>query len=149
MYGYINCVFYQLRSHKSPPYKLRVRLSLTFQSGSSGSSDTADIAFTSRGEESSSTIHTLYIDLCGVRRYILRCLWYNCGTKCKWYHILFYAHILLSAWVAWCLVFVSGMGRWHTGFLSGCVTQDPRVGPSEAWAIYPTHPVHLGVCTCM
>ena len=32
--------------------------------------------------------------------------------------------------------------------LSGCVTQDPSVGPSEACAIiHPTHPVHLVVCT--
>ena len=31
--------------------------------------------------------------------------------------------------------------------LSGCVTQDPRVGPSEAYAIHPTHPVRLVVCT--
>ena len=48
----------------------------------------------------------------------------------------------------WCL-----FQGWDVGtlgwFLSGCVTQDPRVGPSEACAIYPTHPVRLGVCTCM
>ena len=31
--------------------------------------------------------------------------------------------------------------------LSGCVTQDPRVGPSEACAVHPTHPVRLVVCT--
>ena len=31
--------------------------------------------------------------------------------------------------------------------LTGSVTQDPRVGPSEACAIHPTHPVHLVVCT--
>ena len=31
--------------------------------------------------------------------------------------------------------------------LSGCVTQDPRVGPSEACAIHPTHPVCLVACT--
>ena len=33
--------------------------------------------------------------------------------------------------------------------LSGCITQDPRVGPSEACAIYPTHaPCSLG-CTAV
>jgi len=30
---------------------------------------------------------------------------------------------------------------------SGCVTQDPRVGTSEACAIHPTHPVYLVACT--
>ena len=36
---------------------------------------------------------------------------------------------------------------WEVGTLgktlSGCVTPDPRVGPSEACVIHPTHPVHL------
>jgi len=32
--------------------------------------------------------------------------------------------------------------------LSGCVTQDPRVGPSETCAIHPTHAVHLVACMC-
>ena len=31
--------------------------------------------------------------------------------------------------------------------LSGFVTQDPRVGPSEASAIHPTHPFCLIACT--
>ena len=31
--------------------------------------------------------------------------------------------------------------------LSGCVTQDPREGPSEACVVQPTHPVRLVVCT--
>ena len=65
--------------------------------------------------------------------------------------------ILLSVWFAWCLVFVSGadthyscrcwVGKeWDVStihilgdILSGCVTQDPRVGPMGACAIHPTH----------
>ena len=35
----------------------------------------------------------------------------------------------------------------NTRTLSECVTQDPRVGPLEACAIHPTHPVHLVACT--
>ena len=31
--------------------------------------------------------------------------------------------------------------------LSGCVTQDPTVGPSGTCAIHPTHPVRLVACT--
>ena len=45
----------------------------------------------------------------------------------------------------WCL-----FQGWDVGTLantlSGCVTQDPRVGPSEACAIHPTRPVCLVVC---
>ena len=29
----------------------------------------------------------------------------------------------------------------------GCVTHDSRVGPSEACATQPTHPIHLVACT--
>jgi len=42
----------------------------------------------------------------------------------------------------WCL-----FQGWNVGTLgntlSGCVTWDPRVGPSEACAVHPTHPVLL------
>jgi len=41
--------------------------------------------------------------------------------------------------------------EWDVGTLgntlSGCVTQDPREGPSEACVIHPTHPAHLVVRT--
>ena len=40
--------------------------------------------------------------------------------------------------------------KWDIGTLgntlSGCVTQDPRVGPSESCAIHPTHSVHMVAC---
>ena len=46
----------------------------------------------------------------------------------------------------WCL-----FQGWDIGTLgntlSQCVTQDPKVGPSEACAIHPTHPVRLVACT--
>ena len=53
------------------------------------------------------------------------------ALRCKWYNIWFH----VSYFSAWCLVFVSGMGRWW-------VTEGPMVGPSEAYAIHPTHIVH-------
>ena len=63
------------------------------------------------------------------------------ALRCKWYHI---SHILLSAWFAW-------FQGWNVGTLgntlSGCVSQDPSVGPSEACAVHPTHPVCLVACT--
>ena len=80
-------------------------------------------------------------------------LWYNYGTicmalRCKWYYVWFHAHVLLSAWFAWCLGCL--FQGWDVGTLgntlSGCVTQDPKVGPLEACAIHPTHPVNLVVC---
>ena len=47
--------------------------------------------------------------------------------------------ILLSAWFAWCLGLFQG---WDIGTLgntfSRCVTQDSRLGPSEACAIHPS-----------
>ena len=47
--------------------------------------------------------------------------------------------ILLSAWFAWCLGLFQG---WDVGTLgntfSRCVTQDSRLGPSEAYAIHPS-----------
>ena len=53
------------------------------------------------------------------------------------------SHSLLSVW---CL-----LQGWDVGTLgntlSGSVTQDHRVGPSEASAIHPTHTVRLVVCT--
>ena len=52
--------------------------------------------------------------------------------------------ILVSAWFARCLVWDIGtLGN----TLSGCVTQDPRVGPSEVSAIHPTYLVRLVACT--
>ena len=58
------------------------------------------------------------------------------------------SRILPSAWFAWCLVFVSGMDVGTLGnTLRGCVTQDPRVAPSKACAIHPTHHVCLIVFT--
>ena len=59
------------------------------------------------------------------------------------------SRILLSAWFAWCLVFVLCMCNspwegWDVSTIrilgdtfSGYVTQDPRVGPSEAYTIHP------------
>ena len=48
-----------------------------------------------------------------------------------------------TSYVCWCWV---GKG-WDIGtlgdILSRCVTQNPRVGPSEACAIHPTHPVGM------
>ena len=50
------------------------------------------------------------------------------------------SRVLLSAW---CLFHGWDIGTLDNT-LSGCVTQDPRVGSSEACAIHPTH---LVVCT--
>ena len=55
---------------------------------------------------------------------------------------------------AWCMVcmvsgvrFRSGMlAHWVTHSMGLYITQDPRVGPSEASAIHPTHPVCLVAC---
>ena len=56
-----------------------------------------------------------------------------------WVVSCFVSRILLSAWFAWCLVFVSGisMGRCHTGYTRS-VGESLRT-PSEASAIHPTH----------
>ena len=42
--------------------------------------------------------------------------------------------------------FRDGMLRILGNTLSGCVTQDLKVDPSEACVIHPTHPVRLVVC---
>ena len=66
------------------------------------------------------------------------------ALRCKWYYIWFHAHVLLSAW---CMVSGVLFQAWDNGTLgntlSGCVTQDPRVGASEASA---THLTHTNVC---
>ena len=77
---------------------------------------------------------------------------------------------MLSGWFALCLVFISGelvlvtsavVGLHGKGWnistlgdtlsgrdtLSGCVTQDPRVGSSEGCGIHPSHPVGVVACT--
>ena len=69
------------------------------------------------------------------------------ALRCKWYHVRFNISCLVHGLHGvWC-----SFQGWDVGTLgntfSGCVTQDPRVGPSEAFAIHPTHPVHLVVCT--
>ena len=55
------------------------------------------------------------------------------------------SHLVRSFHGVWC-----SFQGWDVGTLgntlSGCVTQDQRVGPSEACAIHPIHPVHLVVC---
>ena len=67
------------------------------------------------------------------------------ALRCKWYHVWFHvSYIVHSLYGVWCL-----FQGWVVGTLgntlSGCVTQDPMVGPSEACAIHLTHPVHLVV----
>ena len=60
------------------------------------------------------------------------------------------SHILFNAWFAcmhgvWCLfqgLHIGTLGN----TLSGCVTQDTRVGPQRfVLSMYPTHPVDLVV----
>ena len=55
--------------------------------------------------------------------------------------------VLLSVCFTWCLMLFQG---WDVGTmcntLSRCITQDPRVGPSEACAIHPTWPLCLVAC---
>ena len=46
----------------------------------------------------------------------------------------------------WCLFQGWDIGTLGNTF-SEYITQDPKVGPSEACAIYPTHYVRLVVCT--
>ena len=49
------------------------------------------------------------------------------------------------------MIYVHGIWRLFQGWdigtlgntLSECVTQDPKVGPSETYAIHPTHSVRL------
>ena len=69
------------------------------------------------------------------------------ALRCGWYHVWFHVSSLVHGLHGvWCL-----FQGWDVGTLgntlSGCVTQDPRVGPSEACAILPTQPVCLVACT--
>ena len=49
----------------------------------------------------------------------------------------------LAHWVTHSVVVSHSVGV----TLSGCVTQDHRVGSSEGCGIHPTHPVGVVVCT--
>ena len=70
-------------------------------------------------------------------------LWKKVALWCKWYHFWFYVSCLVHG--VWC-----SFQGWDVGALgntlSGCITQDPKLGPSDACTIYPTHPVQLVVC---
>ena len=65
--------------------------------------------------------------------------------------ILPLTRVLLWAWFAWCLVFVSEMDIGTLGntliSIGVSLMQDPRIGFSEAHAIHPTHLVCLVACT--
>ena len=71
----------------------------------------------------------------------LKCEWYTCNM-----YILFVSCLVDGLHGVWC-----SFKGWDIGTLgntlSGCVTQDSRVGPSEACAIHPTHLVRMVVCT--
>ena len=68
-------------------------------------------------------------------------LWNKEALRFKWYHIWFHISCLVHCLHGVCCLFHG----WDVGTLgntlSGCVTQDPRVGASEASAIHSTHPV--------
>ena len=70
-------------------------------------------------------------------------LWYNLWNKmalsCNhfWFNISYLVHGLCGVWCLFQGWDVGTLGNTH----SGCVTQDPRVGPSETCAIHTTHPV--------
>ena len=64
----------------------------------------------------------------------------------KCYHVWFpVSYLMHGLHGVWCL-----FQGWDVGALgntlSGCATQDSRVGPSEACAIHPTQPVCLVAC---
>ena len=72
-------------------------------------------------------------------------LWKKGALRCKWYHFWFHVSCLVHGLHGvWC-----SFQGWDVGTLgntlSGCVTQDPKLGPSDACAIHLTHPVQLVV----
>ena len=71
-----------------------------------------------------------------VEKSALRCRWYHI-----WFHVSYIVHDLLVLFQGWD---VGTLGN----TISGCVTQDPRVGPSlEACAIHPIYLVCFVACT--
>ena len=73
-------------------------------------------------------------------------LW-KVALRCKWYHVWFHAHILLSALFAWCLVFCfrdGTLAHWVTHSLG--VTQDSRVARYLKRILWSTPLILICVC---
>ena len=74
----------------------------------------------------------------------------NKCTQDKIYSLSVCLSVCLSVHLSVCLPIYALHTAWYIGTLgntlNGCVTQDPRVAPSEACAIHLTHSLFVWLC---